>query len=447
MGDAVRQYEVLYAVTLRLGIEYFDLPNDSGDNIIPSKTNDYGKAILATCSDGTVLDGSGNPITGKCWMLQDHSNTILSSLTSALIELDDPNSASVWAISQIANLKSLFKLFGFEYNTYSLNSPKGIAIDSTGNVYISDTEHNRILKITPVGIMTTYAGNGYAGYNGEGGTATVALLNKPRGIAFDSSGNLYIADSGNHRIRKVTFTTGIITTVAGNGNPGYNGEGTATACSLYFPSDVAFDSVGKFFIADTSNNRIRKVTTGGIISTIAGTGTAGYGGDGAAANGAAINYPEGICLDANDNLYIADTLNHRIRMVGNMSGNISTIAGTGTAGYDSEYNPVTTNANTTTLNTPRGVANSGNGIFVADSGNNMIRLLRILSGSVYRIDRVAGTGTGGFTDSGGNPLTATMNSPNKLAIKSNNLYIADTNNNHIREIVNYDTVPVMTTFA
>jgi hypothetical protein len=445
MGDAVRQYEVLYAVTLRLGIEYFDLPNDSGDNIIPSKTNDYGKAILATCSDGTVLDASGNPITGKCWMLQDHSNTILSSLTSALNELDDVNSISVWAVKQIAQLKSLFKLFGFEYNTYSLNNPKGVAVDSANNVYISDTEHNRILKITQGGIMTTYAGTGYADYGGDGGAATGAFLNKPRGIAFDSSNNMYIADCANNRIRKVTYTTGIITTVAGTGTGGYNGEGTATAKPIYFPRDVALDSAGNLYIADTSNNRIRKVTSGGTISTIAGTGTGGYNSEGTATS-CQINYPEGICFDSNNNLYIADTGNNRIRMVVLTSGLISTIAGNGTAGYDPTYNPETTNATTTTLNNPKGVVDSGDGILVADSVNNMIRLVRLVGG-VYKIYRVAGTGTAGFTDSGGNLLTATMNNPNKIAIKSNNVYIADTNNNHIREIVNYGTTPVMTTFA
>ena len=181
--------------------------------------------------------------------------------------------------------------------------------------------------------IVTVAGNGVYSYSGDGGPATGAQLLNPSGQAIDDSGNIYIADTYNNRIRKIN-TSGVISTIAGNGIAGYSGEGNATAVELDTPAAVAVDDTGNVYIADTHNNRIRKVNTSGIISTIAGTGTAGYSGEGVALL-MQLNYPCGIAIDTFGNIYIADGGNNRIRKI-NSSGIISTIAGTGIAGYIGE---------------------------------------------------------------------------------------------------------------
>jgi trimeric autotransporter adhesin len=194
--------------------------------------------------------------------------------------------------------------------------PYGVAVDSAGNLYIADTDHFRIRKVALNGKSTTIAGNGKFGFSGDGGKATSAQLRQPIGVAADTVGNVYIADSKNHRIRKIT-PSGIITTVAGNGIGGYNGDGgQATSAQLSFPYGLAVDSADNLYIADTQNNRIRKVTPDGVITTVAGNGKEGYGGDGGPAALAQLRWPENIVVDSADNLYIADTGNNCIRKVG-----------------------------------------------------------------------------------------------------------------------------------
>ena len=181
-------------------------------------------------------------------------------------------------------------------------------------------------------IITTVAGSSL---KGDGGPATAANLANPVGVVQDGTGNLYIADSQNHRIRKVA-TNGIITTIAGTGSYGFSGDGgAATAANLANPAGVALDGSGNLYIADSQNHRIRKVATSGIITTVAGTGVAGYGGDGAAATAATLNNPVGVAVDGMGNVYIADALNHCIRKV-STSGIITTVAGTGTAGFSGD---------------------------------------------------------------------------------------------------------------
>jgi uncharacterized protein (TIGR03437 family) len=195
----------------------------------------------------------------------------------------------------------------------SLVSPHGLCIDRAGTVYVADAD--RILKWPPGGVVTTVAGNGLPGAAGDGAQATLAQLSQPHACAVDSFGNLYIADTYNHRIRKVD-AGGTITTVAGTGQPGYSGdEGAATAADLYQPAGAAVDDNGDIFISDTANNRIRQVTPDGVIHTIAGTGAASYGGDGGAALNAQINGPAGILLDGAGGLFFADTNNNRVRML------------------------------------------------------------------------------------------------------------------------------------
>jgi trimeric autotransporter adhesin len=195
------------------------------------------------------------------------------------------------------------------------HGPYGVAVDSAGNLYIADTFHYRICKVTPKGKVTIIAGNEKRGYSGDGGKAISAQLDLPCGIAVDSIGNVYIADSQNHCIRKVT-PAGYITTIAGNGNPGFGGDGgQATSAQLASPFGVAVDSSGNLYIADTQNNRIRKITPSGLITTVAGDGNEGYGGDGGFARSAQLRWPKGIAVDRAGNLYIADTGNNRIRKV------------------------------------------------------------------------------------------------------------------------------------
>ncbi len=211
----------------------------------------------------------------------------------------------------------------------SLSSPRGITAAASGALYIADTVNNRIRMVNADGIITTVAGNGTAGYSGDGSWATNATLRAPQGVALDCFGNLYIADTSNQRVRKVNGA-GIITTAAGKGMPGNTGDGGAATNATLTPAGIAVDSTGNLFIADNGSYRIRKVDANGIITTAAGYGVS-YSGDGAQATNAGLYYPSGVTLDAGGNLYIADTSDNRIRKV-DPYGVITTVAGRGPAG-------------------------------------------------------------------------------------------------------------------
>ena len=201
----------------------------------------------------------------------------------------------------------------------------GIAVDRKGNIYISHRSKNRIRKIDKDGIITTIAGNGDAGYGGDNGPAISATLNFPAGLCVDHNENLLVADRNNHRVRMIN-TQGIITTIAGTGSPAFGGDdGPAVSAQLNFPSGLACDDKGELYISDRSNNRIRKIGSDGIISTYAGVGVAGFGGDFGPAIEAMLKYPFGIGLDLNGNLFIADRGNNRIRRV-SAGGNMTTVA-------------------------------------------------------------------------------------------------------------------------
>src|SRR5204862_317026 len=200
-------------------------------------------------------------------------------------------------------------------------------LDAGGNLYIADLGNERIRKVAAAtGIITTVAGNGVFGFAGDGGAATSASLSGPVGVAVDAGGNLYIADNWNNRIRKVAAATGIITTMAGNGNPTFAGDGgAATSASVYVPTGVALDASGNLYIADYGNQRVRKVdAASGIITTVAGNGSPAFAGDGGAATSASLNSPVSVALDASGNLYVADQGNHRIRKVAAATGIITT---------------------------------------------------------------------------------------------------------------------------
>src|ERR1700751_4501787 len=220
--------------------------------------------------------------------------------------------------------------------TASLSEPFGVAVDAVGNLYIADTSNHRIRKVDASGVITTVAGNGTEGFSGDGGPATSAALNTPIGVAVDVAGNLYIADSFNNRIRKVN-ATGIITTVAGNGDARFSGDhAAATNGSLRAPFGVAVDKVGNVYIADTSNQRIRKVDASGTITTVAGNGTEGFSGDGGPAAQARLNFPTGVTVDRAGNLFITDQSNNRIRKV-STAWVIITVAGNGDTGFSGDH--------------------------------------------------------------------------------------------------------------
>jgi hypothetical protein len=244
-------------------------------------------------------------------------------------------------------------------------------VDTSGDIFVSDTGNNRVRRVDhTTGTITTFAGNGVAGFAGDGGPAKSAEINAPRGLTFDAAGNLYIADTANNRVRKVDLT-GHISTVAGNGTAGFSGDGgSATAAKLWGPRGIAFNALGDMFISDSNNNRIRMVDhTSQKISTFAGNGVAGAAGDDFPATNAALNFPFGLAFDGAGNLYIADSGNSRLRMI-STTGKISTVVGRCSYGFSGDGG----SASEAELNLPYGVAVDGVGnVLIADFGNNRIR--------------------------------------------------------------------------
>jgi hypothetical protein len=277
----------------------------------------------------------------------------------------------------------------------SLYNPYGVAVDSGGNIFIADTGNNRIRKVTPQGIISTFAGTGVAGFSGDGGPATSAAFDSPRGLAVDSTGNLLIADVYNNRIRKVT-PAGIITTVAGGAGFSLttSGDGgAATSAYLSLPTAVATDSAGNLYIAETYNYRVRKVAPNGIISTIAGNGLSrsnslqGFGGDGGPATSAVFDTPSGIAVDSAGTVYIADTMNQRIRRI-STDGTITTIAGTGTATFGGDDG----SAAAAQLRQPTGlVVDASGNLLVADMLNQRIRKITFAQPGAFSISDRGGS--------------------------------------------------------
>jgi trimeric autotransporter adhesin len=260
-----------------------------------------------------------------------------------------------------------------------LHSPVGVALDGAGDVYVADQGNSVIREVSASGTITTVVGNNAVGYSGDGGSATNATLYAPAGVAVDSSGNIYIADTGNNRVRMVN-ATGIITTIVGNGTAGYSGDsGPATSATLNKPSALAEGSGGNLYVADTGNNVIREVNATGTITTVAGNGTAGYSGDGGPAVSATLNSPYGLAIDGSGNLYIADSNNNVVRLV-TAAGIMTTVVGNGTPGFGGDGGPATS----AILNGPHGVALDGPGNFyISDEGNNRVRQVTTPAGSVF----------------------------------------------------------------
>jgi sugar lactone lactonase YvrE len=451
----------------------------SGNKFLVNKSFRYNidTPFLIRTPRQVCLDSAGNIFFADS---VNHSIWKIDALTSAIIRVAGTG-------------KSGFSGDGGQATQARLNSPHGVWADSLGNVYIADTNNNRIRRVTG-GIISTVAGNGTTGtplvVNGDGGQATAAQINGPRGVSADASGNIYIADTGNHRIRLVTAATGIIITVAGNGTTGtplgVDGDGgQATAAQINSPRGVSVDASGNIYIADTRNNRIRKVTAEtGIITTLAGTGTAGYAGDEGAATAAQINRPtciavkstgEVIISDTNNSrlrqvimntidivytvppmtagtglnsptgaatyydstlkklfLYIADTNNDIILKLDTVANTIVTVAGNGAAGYLSDGVAATS----TRINSPQGVSVDASGnIYIADTGNNRIRKVTAATGIISTVAGISGVYSGLYLPlgDGGQAKDAQINGPRGVSVDAyGNIYIADTGNHRIR---------------
>jgi len=320
-----------------------------------------------------------------------------------------------YTITTIAgNNTSGFSGDGGAATSAQLNQPNGIVVDSSGNIYIADGGNHRVRKISG-GTISTFAGNGTAGYSGDGKAATAAELNNPVGLALDPAGNLYIADAANSVIREVT-TNGNITTFAGNNSlgAGYTGDGgAATSAQLNDPVAVAVDTFGNVYIADANNNVIREVSSGNIITLVGGATTFGQ-----------LHFPDAVVVDQNLNLFIADTVGRRI--VEFSGGNFTVVAGNESYGFSGDGGP----AIQASLFDPEGVAvdPSGN-LYIADTLNSRIRL--VSTNGI--INTIAGTGFPGYFGDGGPAIDAWLYFPRRVALdKAGNVYIADSVNSVVR---------------
>jgi len=359
-----------------------------------------------------------------------------SLLGSALVEGNAIGSLSVLSpgvINTVAGDGELnFRADNVPATQASIFLPYGVIVDPAGNIYLSDTNNNRIRRVdAQSSLITTIAGTGVSGYSGDGGPATGASINQPGGLIMDGAGNIYFADSGNDIIRRIDAVSGIITTIAGVPMAqGYSGDGSAaTLANLSSPRGIAFDSAGDLFIADTSNNVIREVNaTTGTIQTVVGTGAAGYNGDTISATSAQLNSPWTVSVGIDNSLYIADLSNSRVRKVS--GGVISTVAGTGSRSFGGDGGAATA-AN---LNDPTSVIlNPAGDLYIADSGNNRVRKVYASTGI---IETVTGNDSEQFAGDGGPANQASLYAPYALFFdQSGNLFLADTLHNRIRSIL------------
>jgi trimeric autotransporter adhesin len=312
--------------------------------------------------------------------------------------------------------------------TAGLNQPRDTAMGPDGSVYVADTYNNRIRRIAPDGTITTVAGNGSATYNGDGIPATSASLSLPHDVTVDSAGVVYIADSAHHRIRRVSLN-GIITTISGTGVSGGSGDGgPATSARLKNPKSVAL--YGGALYTSGLDNKVRRIDlTTGIITRVAGTGTAGYSGDGGPATSARLHAPQRLAIDSTGNIYVADTMNSVIRRIDAASRTIRTVAGVGgTEGLRGDGGP----AASALLNSPRGLALDGDGLlYIADSDNHRVREVDLSTGI---ITAVVGT-SAGYAGDGGPAVSARLRQPRGLTVTpQGDLLIAESGNSVIRKV-------------
>jgi sugar lactone lactonase YvrE len=433
----------------------------SGDNGPATAAALNAPRVVATDSDGNVwiVDTGNNRIrqVDKAGIIRTiHAGTLngprgLAVSVNREVFISDSGNHRILRVSSVGDVSTIAGTgsAGFDGDrsrpeSASLNDPYGIAVDGSGMLLVADRRNNRIRKIaegqgrllTPFGvipgppIITTIAGNGQLDDIGDGGPATAAVLSGPSAALSDGAGNLYVSDSGHNRVRRVDAVTGTITTIAGSGTGGLDGDGgPATEASLRFPQGLAIHPDGSLYIADTQNHVVRKVQPNGFISTFAGTGTRGYSGDNLAANVSALSQPFGLAIDAQGNVYISDTGNHRIRKVAAGTQLMTTIAGNGSAGFSNEGGVATT----ASLSVPRGIAlDAAGNLYIADSGNNRIR--RVDAGTQV-IHTVAGNGQQSFSGDEGPATAAALNSPLSVTIDGTGaVLILDSFNQRLRQV-------------
>lgn len=339
----------------------------------------------------------------------------------------------------------LYRADGVVATNAEIFLPMGVVVDAAGNMYISDANNNRIRRVdAATDLISTVGGNGTPGYTGDGGPATSAEISAPSGLALDGAGNIYFVDSGNHAVRRIDAVTGIITTVAGTPTiQGYAGDGaSATLAKLSLPEGLAFDMSGNMLIADTGNNVIRQVDTAGKIHTVAGNNVQGYNGDNRSATSAQLNTPWGVTARADGSFLIADLNNHRVRAV-SAGGTITTVAGVGTQGFSGDDGAATA----AQLNAPAAtVVDPAGDIYIADSGNNRVRKIYSTSG---KIETITGNNSQQFDGDGKPANKASFYGPYALYFDQvGDLLIADMFHNRIRRInalqvpLTFDTIRV-----
>jgi sugar lactone lactonase YvrE len=316
----------------------------------------------------------------------------------------------------------------------SFQWPYFVVQDQSGNTYVTDFSAHRIRKINSSGIISTYAGTGISGYNGDNIPSNTAMLSYPTGMTMDSAGNIVFADGGNNRVRRID-PSGIITTIAGNGNAGYSGDGgPAIDATFDQPWGVTYDAAGNLYISDIGNARIRIVDTSGIINTYAGNGTQGYGGDGGPATDASLNLPRGLTVDSHNNLYIADTANHRVRIV-DAGGTINTFAGNGQQGFSGDGGPATQ----AKIGNPRNVVFRTGTVYITNAGSSRVRSVPVSTGI---INTFAGS-FWGYDGDNNPPLSTEFTSVAGLLFRASGVLFGDTFNARIRQL----TGGVVKTFA
>ena len=330
-----------------------------------------------------------------------------------------------------------------------LASPLGLALDRWNNIYIADTLNHRVRRIDiRSGEIDTVAGTGKGEFSNDGGNADMAGLKGPTALVFDSLGNLYIADTGNNRVRMLTVT-GYLHTVAGNGRRGYEGEGSkANNTALNAPAGLASSSKGELYIADTGNNRIRKIDRKtGLLVTVVGNGEARDDGDDGLADNASLKRPTAIIFDKHDNLYIADSGNHKIRFVDRRSGRIFTLAGTGRSGYEGDNSGRSSDAR---FDDPTGLALDRFGrVYVSDTDNQRIRRITIdLTSRRAGVETVVGTGKRGYNGRDINAWDADLAYPGAMVISPVDiLYFLDTGNNLLRRVQRVSALRAPTSYT
>ncbi len=392
----------------------------------PLANSARGEFTLFQLIETTIGTLGARPVGLGGWTLSPHH---AYDPVGRVLHLGDGKRRSASSVNTIATVAgtgtSGFSGDGLPATQARLFLPASVAVGSDGSLYIASL--NRVRRVGPDGIITTVAGTGTAGFNGDGIPATRANLNNPKGVAVDPDGSLYIADAGNHRIRRVG-TNGIIVTVAGTGTLGFNGDGIlATQARLSYPEGVAVSLDGSLYIADKSNHRIRRVGPDGIITTVTGTGTLGFNGDGILATQARLYSPQGVAVSPDGSLYLADRGNHRIRRVG-PGGIITTVAGTGAWGYNGDGLPATQ----AHLNLPIGVVVGSDGsLYITDFNN--LRIRRVAPDGI--ITTAAGTGVSGYNGDRLPAGQANLRNAEGVAVSPDgSLYIADAGNHRIRRV-------------